>query len=77
MVWGPDEVPAPVVKNAASKLACVLTSFFQQSLDTGILPSAWKDANVTATSVCKQVCSHLSANSAIYRDQHGFRKGMS
>ena len=27
--------------------------------------------------VCKQICHHLSANSAIYRHQHGFQKGLS
>ena len=27
--------------------------------------------------VCKQICHHLSANSAVYRHQHGFQKGLS
>ena len=27
--------------------------------------------------VCNQICHHLSANSAIYRHQHGFQKGLS
>ena len=27
--------------------------------------------------ICKEICLHLSANSAIYRDQHGFRKDLS
>ena len=27
--------------------------------------------------VCKQICHHLSANSAVYRNQHGFQKGLS
>ena len=44
---GPDMIPAKVLKKTASELAPVFASIFQQSYDTGTLPTTWKDANVT------------------------------
>lgn len=46
--YGPDQIPARVLKESSSELAPILTSLFQQSFDNGALPSAWKDANITA-----------------------------
>ena len=46
---GPDLSPARVLGDAASELALALTSLFQQSCDTGVLPSACKEADVSAT----------------------------
>ena len=43
---GPDLIPARTLRYAASKLAVVLSSLFQQSYDSGTLPSAWKLANI-------------------------------
>ena len=37
---GPDLVPARILKEAASELAPVFTNFFQQSFDSGEIPSA-------------------------------------
>ena len=45
---GPDSIPARILKEVASELAPILTLLFNQSLDTGISPSAWKDANIAA-----------------------------
>ena len=44
---GPDMIPDKVLKKTASELAPVFASIFQQSYDTGTLPTTWKDANVT------------------------------
>lgn len=44
---GPDLISARVLNEAASELAYILTEIFQQSLDSGKLPSAWKNANVS------------------------------
>lgn len=44
---GPDLIPARVLKESASEIAPILAEIFQQSLDSGKLPSAWKDANVS------------------------------
>ena len=45
---GPDQIPARILRDAAAELAPAFTSLFQQSFNTGIIPSAWKDANVSA-----------------------------
>ena len=44
---GSDLISARVLNEAASELAHILTEIFQQSLHSGKLPSAWKDANVS------------------------------
>ena len=45
---GPDWIPARILRDAASELAVVLSSLFQQSYDSGTLPYAWKLANIRA-----------------------------
>lgn len=45
---GPDQIPARVLKESAFQLAPVLASLFQQSFEDDTIPSAWKDANITA-----------------------------
>ena len=45
---GPDLIPARILRDAASELAVVLSSLFQQSYDSGTLPYAWKLANIRA-----------------------------
>ena len=45
---GPDLIPARILREAASELAVVLFSLFQQSYDSGTLPYAWKLANICA-----------------------------
>ena len=41
---GPDQIPCQILKELATELAPALTSFFQQSLHTGDLPSTWLTA---------------------------------
>ena len=45
---GPDQIPACVLNESAFEFALILTSLFKQSFDKGALPSAWRDANITA-----------------------------
>ena len=44
---GPDEIPNLVLKTCAKSLAPGVAALFQKSLDSGMLPKDWKDANVT------------------------------
>ena len=43
---GPDQIPNMVLKNCAKTLAPGVTLLFQKSLDTGIIPKDWTDANI-------------------------------
>ena len=45
---GPDEIPARVLKELAPSVASWLSFIFQQSYDTGAVPSDWTKALVTA-----------------------------
>ena len=45
---GPDMVPARILKLASKELAPVLSLIYQQSYDTGQIPSDWQKANITA-----------------------------
>jgi len=51
---GPDLISARVLNEAASELAHILTEIFQQSLHSGKLPLAWKDANVPVVHLQKR-----------------------
>ena len=44
---GPDNIHGTFLKHTASEIAPLLTHLFQQSLDTGTVPTSWKQANVT------------------------------
>lgn len=44
---GPDTIPAKILKECASSIAPVLTKIFQKSFNSGCLPGAWREANVT------------------------------
>ena len=44
---GPDKMHAAFLKHIAFEIAPLLTHIFQQSLRNGIVPSSWKQANVT------------------------------
>ena len=46
-VIGPDDIHPRILKEAADILALPLFSLFTDSLLTGVLPAAWKQANVT------------------------------
>ena len=41
-------IPARILRDAASELAVVFSSLFQQSYDSGTLPYVWKLANICA-----------------------------
>ncbi len=43
---GPDCVPSRVLKELASEISPYFTDIFNQSLLTGIVPKAWKEANI-------------------------------
>ena len=43
---GPDNIHPRVLKELATELAPTLAHFFQQSVDTGIIPDEWKKANI-------------------------------
>ena len=44
---GPDEIPNHILKSCAKELAPAIASIFQQSLDTGELPTDWQNANIS------------------------------
>ena len=44
---GPDGITTTILKELVEEISPILTIIFQSSLDTGILPSDWKNANVT------------------------------
>ena len=41
---GPDEIPARILKELADDLSPAITALLNKSLDSGVLPSTWKDA---------------------------------
>ncbi|XP_071480876.1 uncharacterized protein [Diadema antillarum] len=57
---GPDNIPTIILKQCATELAPALSEIFQLSLDTGVLPTDWLQANVTP--VFKTGDVHQSAN---------------
>ena len=44
---GPDQLPARILKENSKELAPVLSAIFNQSLDTGELPSDWLMSHIT------------------------------
>jgi len=44
---GPDEVPARLLQSLAAEVAPALTLIFEQSIQSGKLPSQWKKAWIT------------------------------
>ena len=56
----PDSIPAFVLKAAFDELAPILTLIYQTSLDTGQVPSEWRDAWVVP--VFKKGEKHKAAN---------------
>ena len=43
---GPDAIPPFILKTAAEEVAPVMTALFQLSLDSGQVPTDWKQANI-------------------------------
>ena len=44
---GPDTLPARLLKEFADEISPILTYIFQKSLDSGIIPSDWREANIS------------------------------
>ena len=57
---GPDSLPNTILKNCAAELAPIISDIFQQSLDTGSLPSDWRNANISP--VFKKGNKHIASN---------------
>ena len=57
---GPDCIPNLVLKTCAVELSAGLSTIFQCSIDTGTLPSDWRDANISP--VFKKGDRHLAEN---------------
>ena len=57
---GPDEVPAFILKSAASQLSPILTRLYQHSLHNGEVPTDWKNAHIVP--VFKKREKHLPSN---------------
>ena len=45
---GPDEIPPWFMKEYANEIAPALTKIFQESVDSGVVPMKWENANITA-----------------------------
>ena len=43
---GPDAIPPWFLKEYAAEIAPILTNIFQDSIESGTVPSRWKSANV-------------------------------
>ena len=43
---GPDNIPGKFLKTCASEMADIYSILFQVSLDQGVVPADWKNANV-------------------------------
>ena len=44
---GPDKIPARILKLTADQIAPSVCRLFNLSLELGVMPTAWKEANVT------------------------------
>ena len=44
---GPDQIPPWFMKEYSNDIAPILTTIFQESINSGVEPQAWKNANVT------------------------------
>ena len=57
---GPDGVHPRVLNELQVVIAKPLTMIFCTSVNTGTLPQAWKEANISA--IVKKGCKHVSCN---------------
>ncbi|MCP3852899.1 MAG: hypothetical protein GY694_22125, partial [Gammaproteobacteria bacterium] len=44
---GPDQIPGKFLKLCCDEMAFIFQTLFQASIDQGIIPSDWKEANIT------------------------------
>ncbi|CAB4027113.1 Hypothetical predicted protein, partial [Paramuricea clavata] len=61
---GPDKIPGQFLKQCSSVMGPSLCSLFSHSLQSGILPSEWKSANVA--SVHKKIRRNLLPTTDLY-----------
>ena len=57
---GPDNVPARVLKEFAYELAAPVTTIFNASLATGVVPCVWKESNISAITKIKTPSSEAN-----------------
>ena len=57
---GPDNIPNRVLKECAESIAPILTKIFQRSVDTGVVPETWRNANISCA--FKKGDRHLAEN---------------
>jgi hypothetical protein len=57
---GPDNISNKVLKSCAEELAPVISHIFQLSLETGSLPTYWRNANISP--IFKKGDKHTAAN---------------
>ena len=57
---GPDELPARVLKETASEITPILTEIYNKSLQTGIVPDDWRNANISP--IFKKGEKHIAGN---------------
>eukprot|EP00745_Piridium_sociabile_P036881 TRINITY_DN66612_c0_g1_i4.p1 TRINITY_DN66612_c0_g1~~TRINITY_DN66612_c0_g1_i4.p1 ORF type:complete len:154 (+),score=22.77 TRINITY_DN66612_c0_g1_i4:221-682(+) len=57
---GSDSIPAYILRTAADEITPVLTTLFQRSLDTGDIPSDWRQAWIVP--IFKKGEKHLASN---------------
>ena len=69
---GPDSLSNTILKNCATELAPVIADIFRQSLDSGSLPSDWRNANIRP--VFKKGNKHTASNYP-GRGSRKFRQG--
>ena len=51
---GPDNIPPRIIKEFAYELAEPVTTIFDSSFSAGVVPSIWKESNITPISKVKQ-----------------------
>ena len=57
---GPDKISNIVLKECSKELAPILSQLFQMSLNNGILPENWRNANISP--IFKKGDRHTAAN---------------
>ena len=57
---GPDKIPNIILKTCSNEISPALANIFQQSLDTGTLPSDWRNANISP--IFKKGNKHMASN---------------
>ena len=62
---GPDCIPARILRECADEIALILTAIFT-SIETGMVPEDWRQANISAVFKKKKSCKLSSSLSDIF-----------